>query len=128
MGEKCEIMRAKNPECSRRQVGDKCEIRRATALRASNMYRETSGDKPEVTRAKNPECSVVGDNWETSAKSCGPKHSGNPKCLLQGNKPGDKRRIMRPEHAPLSEEYKNPSQVNLFGEKNKVKGRRATPL
>ena len=50
MGEKCEIMRAKNPECSRRQVGDKGEIRWATAQ--SVFCRKTSP--------------------ETNAKSCGP--------------------------------------------------------
>ena len=82
VGEKCEIMPAKNAECSRRQVGDKAGHSTQSIQGVPGDKWETSGDKPEIMRAKNPECSgrVVGDNWETSAKSCGPKHSKHPGC------------------------------------------------
>ena len=75
----CEAEHCDHPERTGRQVGDKCEI-----MRAENT--ECSGRQLWET-----------DKWEKSAKSCGPKHSENPECLLQENKPGDKRQIRRPE-------------------------------
>ena len=80
------------------------------------------GDKPEIMGAENPECSgrQLGDSLETSAKSCGPKQSENPECLLQENKPGDKRQIMRPEHAPLSKEYEPLTGKPVWGKMSKT--------
>ena len=69
------------------------------ALRASRAYWETSGrqvgDKWETSiksRGQSTESiqSLLGDKWETRVKSCGQEH-----------KPGDKLKIVRPEHAPL---------------------------
>ena len=42
---------------------------------------------------------VVGDNWETSAKSCGPKHSERPECT--GRQVGDKPEIMRADNPEI---------------------------
>ena len=84
--DKCEIMRAENhPECTGSQVGDK--------------WRQGSCGQRIQT--------VVGDNWETSAKSCGqriqcsgknwetrgrqaekscePEHSEHPECTGREN-------------------------------------------
>ena len=99
-------------------VGDKREITRNKSLRASRVYTGRQvGDKPDITWTENPGCSgrqvrnhegqsaqseLLGDKWETNAKSREPKHSETPECLLQESKPGDKRQITRPEHAPLS--------------------------
>ena len=89
VGDKCEIMQAENPECSRRQLGNKREIMRTKAVRASRVYRETSGRQAwnhagreswETTQRQvrnhagqstQSIQSVVGDRWETSLKSCG---------------------------------------------------------
>ena len=48
-------------------------------------------------------------------KSCEIMQTENPECFWQENKPGDKRKIMRPSMHPF--QRSNPSQVNLFGEK-----------
>ena len=59
----------------------------------------------------------MGDKCESRqvGDKCEIMRSKNPECLWQENKPGDKRKIMRPEHAPF-QMSKNPSQVDLFGE------------
>ena len=76
-------------QCRRRQVGDKCEIRPATALRASRVYQEKNErqvrDKCEIMRTKALRASRVywetnkwatsGDKWETNLKSCGARES-----------------------------------------------------
>ena len=84
MGHKYKIMRpehSEHPELTGRQVGDKCEI-----------MRPEHSEHPELTRRQ------VGDKWETSVKSCG--QSTQTSCG-QEHKPGDKLKIIRPEHAPL---------------------------
>ena len=114
--DKCKIMRAKNPVCSGRQLGDKsrqvgekCEVMRTKALE----HPERTGRQVENTRRQvGAKCEIV--------------RAENPECLWQENKPGDKRKIMRPEHAPLPRS-KNP-QVNLFGEKySKAHGMKTKP-
>ena len=111
------------------------------------MKWETSIDKWE-TNAKScgprVKWETSGDKWETNVKSCGQSIQSevgdkrrqvgdkceimrpeNAECIgrqlrniMLESKPGDKCKIMRPEQAPLSKS-KNPSQVNLFGEKSK---------
>ena len=88
-----------------------------TILKSCGERIESGGDKWETSakscgpkHSEHPDCTGTsggqvgvkpGDDGETSAKSCGPKHSG---FFFQENKPGDKRQIIRPEHAPLSKE------------------------
>ena len=79
MGDKPEIMRAENRECSGRQLGDKCEITQTRALRERER-RECTGRQVE-TGGGEWERNVqscgqrirvqLGDKWETCAKSCG---------------------------------------------------------
>ena len=102
MGDKYRIMRT-----SGRQMGDKCEAksllgdkwetngRQAEIMRASRAYWETTGRQ-------------VGDKWETSIKSCG-QSTESIQSLL-----GDK---WETRVKSCGQEHKNPSQVNLFGEK-----------
>ena len=79
MGDKCDIMQAENPKLYERQVRDKWEIRSCGPER-SHAARESS---------------VVGDQWETSARSCGPEHSEHPDFT---GRPDDKGEIMRAEN------------------------------
>ena len=72
MGDKPEIMRPEH-ELTGRQVGDKWE----TSIKSRGQSTESIQ-------------SLLGDKWETRVKSCGQEH-----------KPGDKLKIVRPEHAPL---------------------------
>ena len=64
-------------------------------MRASRAYWETTGRQ-------------VGDKWETSIKSCG-QSTESIQSLL-----GDK---WETRVKSCGQEHKNPSQVNLFGEK-----------
>ena len=71
MGNKPEIIRAENRECSGRQVRN----------HADQHSEETSGGKwAEIMGA---------EKLETSAKSCRPKHSEHPECTARqvGHKP-----------------------------------------
>ena len=84
-------MRAENPECSGRQLGDKWETKVRNPADQSTQSIESvlgdtgrqAGDKPENTRAKNPECGrKLGDKCEIAlrasrvhvfcGKPCGP--------------------------------------------------------
>ena len=105
MGDKCEIMRP-STQSIQSLLGDKWDTNgrqarnhAARALRASRAYWETTGrqvgDKWETSikscgQSTESIQSLLGDKWETRVKSCGQEH-----------KPGDKLKIIRPEHAPL---------------------------
>ena len=61
-----------------------------TATQVGDKWRQVGG-KLEITRAENRECSYrrqLGEKWETSTKSCGPKHSEHPACT--GRQVGEK--------------------------------------
>ena len=94
-------------ETSGGQVGDKCEIMRAGAFRASRVYLETSARQIQ---------SVVGDKWGTSGDKC--EIMRTRQCRVFGRKtnPETKVKSCGPSMHPF-QRSKNPSQVNLFGEK-----------
>ena len=64
------IIRPKTPrvkdKCGR-QVEDKCKFMRPKAPKCEGQV----GDKYKIMRPKAPR---VGDKWETSVNSCGPRH------------------------------------------------------
>ena len=80
-------MRPKEPEigdkCGR-QVGDKCKLMRPKAPRVRDKCGRHGGDKCKLMWTKEPrvgdKCgrqvweTSVGDKWETSVNSCGPRH------------------------------------------------------
>ena len=101
-------------------MGDECEIMRPSTQSIQSLL----GDKWETNGASLKSCgqstesieSLLGDNWEdkweTSIKSCGQstesiqsllgdKWETRVKSRGQEHKPGDKLKIIRPEHAPL---------------------------
>ena len=104
--------RADQSTQSRRQeLGNKGQFK---ALRASRVHGRQVGDKPEIMRAENAECG--GDKWETSAKSCGPKHAEHPeRTSCRKTSPETNVKSCCPRMHPF-QRSKNPSQVNLFGE------------
>ena len=70
MGDKCKLMRSRisrvGDTCGR-QVGHKCKIMRPKT--------PSVGDKCKLMRPKAPRVETsVGDKWETSVNSCGPRH------------------------------------------------------
>ena len=97
VGDKCRIMRAKNPECSRKRVGEVWKTSVKSCEPKHSEHRECIGrqvgDKPEIMRSENPECLWQETSPATNVKSCGPS--------------------MR-----SFQRTKNPSQVNLFKEKS----------
>ena len=127
MGDKCHAGRESRGETPGRQGGDKSRL--------GDKWR-TSGDKSHAEQSTQSIQLVMEDKWETSAKSCGPKHSEHPECT--GRQAGDMRRevgdkceIMRTVNPECLwqktgqetnvkscgpfQRSKNPSQVNLFG-------------
>ena len=84
--DKCKLMRPEAPrvgdKCGR-QVGDKCKLMRPKATRVGDMCGRQVGNKWEkvqthAAQGTQSERQVwetsVGDKWETSVKSCGPRH------------------------------------------------------
>ena len=87
VGDKCRLMRPKAPrvgdKCGR-QVEDKCKLMRPKAPKcegqvgatqdtqsARQAWKTSVGDKCKLMQPKAPR---VGDKWETSVNSCGPRH------------------------------------------------------
>ena len=93
---KRKLMRAERPERTGRQVEvkpgqvrDLCKIMRA------------EHPKHNVKPCGQSSQSVPGDKWETNINYAG---RASRAYFMQENKPGDKRKVMRPEDAPLSKE------------------------
>ena len=70
VGDKCRLMHSKTSKvgdtCGK-QVGDKCKIMRPKAPRVKGKCGRQVEDKCKIMRR-------VRDKWETSVKSCGPRH------------------------------------------------------
>ena len=108
-GDKPEII-ADIPECSGRQMGEKCKIMRTKALRASREKSLKSCGQ-RMQRA-------VGDDWETSAKiieNMRTKTLGESRVSCRKTSPETNAKSRGPSMHPF-QRSKNPSQVNLHGE------------
>ena len=133
VGDKPEIMRAENPERSRKTGAKSCGPRTGTqALSAQNDKRGTSAESCGPKHSDQPVCtggdklekscgqrieSVVGDSWETSAKSCRPNQSiqsvlgdewrqvGDENWETGGRQVGDKCEITRAKALRASRVY-----------------------
>ena len=112
MREKCEIMRAKKPLCSGREVGDKCDIMGTKALRASTSTRRSSCPSSVVQFDRHVLRTVLGSDVADASTSAANRHrhwtpqywakqpaylKDIPECT--GRQVGGKPEIMRAENA-----------------------------
>ena len=97
-----------------RQVGDKREIMRTKAHPEWETSGKQVGDKPEIMRAENPGCSEgAGRQVRNHADQSTQRIQG---VFCRKTSPETNAKSRGPSMHPF-QRSKNPSQINLFGEK-----------